>query len=383
VVNFMVGITYFYFFYPFKAVGLTPKTNLILVAAISPFLPFGWRRVVLGLFRMSQLRQRVAFLGEDPHIREIKHDLRKHAHLGYVPVPCRVPAVDLVVADGRWVDEHWERVQGTMARIVRHRVPVLSLQTFYEGLFGKVMVAHAASASWLFGSVLTHARHWYQPVKRLFDLAVGAALLLLAAPLLAIIALLCGMLQGRPVFFGQPRTGRGGRAFKMWKFRTMRVSTAAHAAFDGGVAARRVTRLGTFLRRWRLDELPQLWNVLRGEMSLVGPRPEWTKEVDVLRKRIPHYDLRHFVRPGMTGWAQLNFRATSDPTSSLEKFRYDLYYIQNISLNLDLTILLRTARRLFQRDAGFAPGRQRLMYFAERDVALAANLGSLLSRSRG
>ncbi|MEK7765662.1 MAG: sugar transferase, partial [bacterium] len=135
-------------------------------------------------------------------------------------------------------------------------------------------------------------------------------------------------------------------------------------------------------RRWRLDELPQLWNVLRGEMSLVGPRPEWTKEVEVLRTAIPHYELRHLLRPGMTGWAQLNFRATSDPRDSLEKFRFDLYYLQHLSLNLDLAILLRTARRLAQRDAAVPPGRRRLG-FTERDAALAAHLGALLKRRRG
>ncbi|MEK7766025.1 MAG: sugar transferase, partial [bacterium] len=258
-VNFLAGIAFFYFFYPFKAVGLTPKTHLVLVAAITPVLVFAWRRAVLGAFSMTQLRQRVGFLGAAQHLREIRRDLRRHAWLGYVPVRCRWPGVDLVVADGRWVDRNWERARPMLEEIVRHRVPVLDLPTFYEGLFGKVLLAHAASASWLFGSVLVRTGHWYHPVKRALDLAAGSLLLLLAAPVLAVLGLLCLAVQGGPVFFGQERVGRGGRTFTMWKLRTMREAGGAAGPFGrNGGRTSRVTRLGGFLRRWRLDELPQL-----------------------------------------------------------------------------------------------------------------------------
>ncbi len=113
----------------------------------------------------------------------------------------------------------------------------------------------------------------------------------------------------------------------------------------------RPTRLGAFLRRFRLDEFPQLWNVLRGEMSLVGPRPEWVKEVAVIEKSVPNYHLRHLVPPGITGWAQVYYRATQGLEGSLEKHHYDLYYLKNFSPALDLAILLKTVKRVFLSDA--------------------------------
>jgi len=113
----------------------------------------------------------------------------------------------------------------------------------------------------------------------------------------------------------------------------------------------RITKLGRFLRGARLDEIPQLWNVLKGDMSLVGPRPEWTREVRILERSVPHYHLRHLIKPGVTGWAQINYHATSSLAESIEKLHYDLYYVKNMSLALDLGIILRTFRRVFQKDA--------------------------------
>jgi lipopolysaccharide/colanic/teichoic acid biosynthesis glycosyltransferase len=116
----------------------------------------------------------------------------------------------------------------------------------------------------------------------------------------------------------------------------------------------RITRLGRLLRGARLDEIPQLWNVLKGDMSLVGPRPEWTREVRILESSVPHYHLRHLIKPGVTGWAQINYHATSSKEESVEKLHYDLYYVKNMSLALDLGIILRTFRRIFQKDSVMA-----------------------------
>ncbi|MEK7721495.1 MAG: sugar transferase, partial [Elusimicrobiota bacterium] len=160
---------------------------------------------------------------------------------------------------------------------------------------------------------------------------------------------------GAPVFFVQKRVGHLGRRFIIWKFRTM-VAGASMAGplYKAQSQDSRITKLGRFLRGARLDEIPQLWNVLKGEMSLVGPRPEWVSEVRILERSVPHYHLRHLIKPGATGWAQINYHATSSLAESVEKLHYDLYYVKNMSLALDLGIILRTFRRIFQKDAGMA-----------------------------
>src|SRR5262249_22592989 len=154
-------------------------------------------------------------------------------------------------------------------------------------------------------------------------------------------------------FYGQMRAGYLGKVFVLWKFQTMTPGAENHGPFSSGRAidAPHVTQLGSLLREFRLDELPQLWNVLRGDMSLVGPRPEWIREVEILETAVPTYPLRYLVPPGITGWAQVYYRATSDIQGSVEKHHYDLYYLKNFSLALDFSILLKTFKRVLVGDA--------------------------------
>ena len=184
---------------------------------------------------------------------------------------------------------------------------------------------------------------WNQIVKRAFDIAGSAALLLATSWLFPIIAWLIKREDGGPVFFSQVRTGLDGRSFELFKFRSMRVD----AEGDGEAQwtrtrDSRVTRVGEVLRRTNLDELPQLYNVLRGDMSLVGPRPEQPKFVERFRSRYPAYNVRHRVRAGLTGWAQVN--GLRGDTSIRQRIVHDLYYIENWSLGLDMRILWRTLR---------------------------------------
>jgi exopolysaccharide biosynthesis polyprenyl glycosylphosphotransferase len=189
--------------------------------------------------------------------------------------------------------------------------------------------------------------------KRLFDLSIATALILLTLPLMALVALAIWCDSRGPILHRQERIGWSGRVFALWKFRSMR-----RDAEPGGRpiwAAKgdpRVTRVGRLIRYTRIDELPQLWNVLRGEMSLVGPRPERPFFVDQLSSAIPLYAARHSVKPGITGWAQVNASYGASLDDAREKLRYDLYYIKNRSLILDLRILLSTVRViLFQEGA--------------------------------
>jgi exopolysaccharide biosynthesis polyprenyl glycosylphosphotransferase len=193
---------------------------------------------------------------------------------------------------------------------------------------------------------------WGRILKRIFDLLVSAALLLVLSPVLLLAAACIKLDSPGPVFFSQERLGRGGKPFRMLKFRSMKAGAEAgdRAAGLGVDNDPRQTRVGTFLRRTSIDELPQLLNVFMGEMSLVGPRPERTYFVEQFRDDIPKYLDRHRMKTGMTGWAQVN--GLRGNTSLEERVKFDLYYIENWSMAFDLQILLRTARAVFGRTGG-------------------------------
>jgi lipopolysaccharide/colanic/teichoic acid biosynthesis glycosyltransferase len=174
------------------------------------------------------------------------------------------------------------------------------------------------------------------------DVALAFVLVVATAPVLLLLALLVKLSGGGPAFYAQTRVGHYGRTFRMLKLRTMRVDAENGEARWAQGDDPRQTRLGRILRRTRLDELPQLLNILVGEMSFVGPRPERPEFVATLEKAIPYYAWRHAVRPGLTGWAQINYPYGSSVEDAVRKLEYDLYYIRNFSLGTDLFIVLRT-----------------------------------------
>ncbi|PYJ04586.1 MAG: polyprenyl glycosylphosphotransferase [Verrucomicrobia bacterium] len=183
----------------------------------------------------------------------------------------------------------------------------------------------------------------YHYLKRLFDIVASATALIICAPLFVVIPLLIWSEDGSPVFFRQERVGRDGRRFILFKFRTMRQrSDQASEDIYTREGDRRVTSVGRWLRKLRLDELPQLWNALKGDISLIGPRPEWSKCAERYEQTIPFYHFRHLVKPGITGWAQVNYPYGESDEDAVEKLKYDLYYIRHYSLKLDAMIVLKT-----------------------------------------
>lgn len=180
--------------------------------------------------------------------------------------------------------------------------------------------------------------------KRAFDVTVSLAGLAVFMPLVAAIAIFIKLDSPGPVFYRQVRVGLRAQPYMIWKFRSMFTDAEKGGARWTSVKDPRVSRVGRYLRKWRLDEIPQLINVIRGEMSLVGPRPERPVFVQELRSLIPFYDLRHAVRPGITGWAQTQFRYGASAEDSHVKLQYDLYYVKYLSVRLDLRILLQTIR---------------------------------------
>jgi sugar transferase (PEP-CTERM system associated) len=231
-------------------------------------------------------------------------------------------------------------------------VPVQSLEDFYEKLRGRVPV-DALKGSWLvYGNGFRQG--WLRNVeKRLVDVVVSLVLLTLGLPVMLAAAIAIVIESGFPILYRQERVGRGGRTFKVWKFRSMRQDAEADGKARWAVKGdSRVTRVGRFLRKTRIDEMPQLFNVLMGHMSLVGPRPERPEFVAELAKEIPFYNARHSVKPGVTGWAQVRYCYGASVTDAKKKLEYDLYYVKNHGLFLDILVLVETVRVvLFQEVA--------------------------------
>jgi lipopolysaccharide/colanic/teichoic acid biosynthesis glycosyltransferase len=188
----------------------------------------------------------------------------------------------------------------------------------------------------------------YRAGKRLFDVLASTALVPLALPIILLAGAGIIATMGRPVFFTQPRVGREGRVFRIVKLRTMRPGPREGAGVATATARddNRITALGRWLRRHHIDELPQLWNVLAGDMSLVGPRPEQPKLAETYIRQLPAFAHRQLVRPGVTGWAQVRAGYAADLAETRVKLQYDLFYLENASFLLDLRILARTAWRL-------------------------------------
>ena len=214
----------------------------------------------------------------------------------------------------------------------------------YESITGKVPI-ESIRLSWLLFAPGSHASRLFLFYKRLVSMLISIIGLLVTLPLLPFVALAIRLSSRGQVLYSQCRVGRDGVVFRCYKFRTMRADAEADT---GPTWAKdddpRITRVGKFLRKTRIDEIPQLWNVLRGDMSLVGPRPERPEFVEGLNQEIPYYHLRHSVRPGITGWAQILYKYGSTVEDAREKLRYDLYYIKNASVGLDLLILVHTIK---------------------------------------
>jgi exopolysaccharide biosynthesis polyprenyl glycosylphosphotransferase len=230
-------------------------------------------------------------------------------------------------------------------------VEVTRMPILYEEMTGRVPVHHLES-DWIIRSFVDglHVSGFYELSKRLLDIfgaLVGLLIFAITSPFLSIAVLAD---TGFPVFYSQPRLGKGGLIFKIYKYRSMRQDAEA----DGEAKTTlendpRVTRVGGFLRRTRLDELPQFWNVLRGEMSLVGPRAERPELVAEYQKQVPFYRARLLVKPGLTGWAQINYGYVASVTETAVKIEYDLYYIKHRTFPMDFQIILRTIGTVLRR----------------------------------
>jgi exopolysaccharide biosynthesis polyprenyl glycosylphosphotransferase len=338
-----------------------PPTELLLLAALVAVVSCAYEVVT---HRHFARRQRVLLVCGHDYGAELAIELARHPELPYEIVGvvvdadvtaggyARIGGYDdlpaliererpelIVLAD---VSDHARVVQRLFdAATVPFRV--VDVRHFYEHAFGRVPVENL-TPSWFMSILHLYRRPYSRLTKRAFDLALASVGILVAAPLMAVAAVLVRCSGRGPVLFRQIRIGEGGEPFEIFKFRTMIVQAEQDGvAIWASPSDPRITPAGRFLRRTRMDELPQLFNVVRGDMSIVGPRPERPEFLELLSEEVPFWRRRHLVKPGITGWAQIRCGYTSDAPGAAEKLSYDLYYLKHRSLLLDLAITARTA----------------------------------------
>lgn len=328
-----------------------------------------WRKLFLMVNSLPQLAERAVIFGEGPLATKLLSELRSRAELG-IRVVAQVPeGTDNhggpILANGAEGPEELARCveANRVTRVMiamadrRGKLPIEQLlfmkshgvliqdgSEVYETVTGKVPL-ESLRLGWLVFSEGFHVSRSLLSYKRLMSVLVAAAGMLVFPLLVPLIALAIKLNSPGPIFYRQKRVGRDGKPFFMYKFRTMRCDAEAESGPIWAVENDpRVTGVGRFLRASRLDEIPQLWTVLKGDMSLIGPRPERPEFVERLSREIPHYHLRHTIPPGVTGWAQTRYQYGSSVAESREKLQYDLFYIKNMSPGLDFLILFHSIK---------------------------------------
>jgi len=350
-----------------------PRISETLMAAMLVLPLLLVRTLVSTILNKAPLRRKVVVVGANAGGYEMvdaltQFDGNSYEFLGYFDdepaaatatsngrhkgTPVVLPTGDLLALNERTKIDQVVLANPLQTGPLKHTLSVLHergtqitpMFALYQDLTGRVPVAHLGEHSFVaYPANVKSTARTYQMVKRLGDLLMAFVVLLLTSPLLPFLALGVKLSSPGPVFYKQMRVGRGGRIFKIIKFRSMgQDAESGTGAVWSQNGDSRITRFGKFLRKSRLDELPQLWNVFVGDMSFVGPRPERPEFDEELEREIPFYRARRAVRPGLTGWAQVNYGYGSTMLDTLRKVEYDLYYIKNESPYLDLLILLRT-----------------------------------------
>jgi exopolysaccharide biosynthesis polyprenyl glycosylphosphotransferase len=350
---FLFGLTFFYFNQVLK---ITPKTILLLNIFFSSSLFYFFRRFFYKIF-LSQFKVKIAFLGKSKISLKLVQKIFESPHLGFEFLGFLDKNKDIFLQledlkpDCLVISEDIKKNKKILKQLLKAitlGINFVSPLDLYEKLFHKIPVEDI-NQKWFLENFSEGDKKVYDNIKRIMDIFLAFLFLLLTLPLWLIFAILIKIEDKGAVFYKQKRVGKLGKIFELIKFRSM----IEEAEKDGPRWAekedKRVTKVGKFLRKTHLDELPQLINILKGEISFVGPRPERPEFVKILERKIPYYHLRHIIKPGFTGWAQIRFDYARSIEDSKEKLEYDLYYIKNRSLFLDLGILLKTIQLLFQK----------------------------------
>ena len=337
--------------------------SLLAGLSILTFLLFGWRAAYSWMVRQPYLRERVYVLGTGERARRLVNGLLERTELGIDVVGWtgglegelnRGTVAKHLVEHAREDDVHRvivampdRRGQLPVEELLDLRLAGVTIEeatSWLEKISGRIEVEQL-NPSWLIFAEGFHFGNFWRVTSRFFNFGLALVGMTISLPLLPLIALAVRLDSPGQVLYRQKRVGLGGSIFYCYKFRTMRqdaeADTGATWATDDDP---RITRIGRFLRLTRLDELPQLWCVLKADMNFVGPRPERPEFVEWLSREIPYYGIRHVVRPGITGWAQVQYKYGNTLEDAREKLQYDLFYIKNASIGLDLVVLFQTIK---------------------------------------
>jgi len=345
-VSLIIGLIFFYLIPLFK---ITPKTNLLINGIFFNIFIFGWRRIFYHFFS-SRLLQNLAFLKQNKLVDNLIKEIESQPQLGYRFIKILDPKKSLISQlknekiNNLIIIEDFggqKKLIQKLYKCLPLGITLWDINQAYEKIFFKIPL-ETLDEIWFLRNLKEDEKRIYEKIKRMGDIIFAFLILILTLPFWLIISLLIKLEDGGEIFYKQKRVGKDGRVFWAWKFRSMQGGPEKQLDEKREAEDHRLTKIGSFLRRTHLDELPQLFNILKGDISLVGPRPEKLEFVKILEKKIPHYHLRYIIKPGLTGWAQIKFRYASSIKEFQEKFQYDLYYIKNRSLFLDLGILLKT-----------------------------------------
>lgn len=377
IINALIGFTFFYLS-PEHITSLRPFRVLIFVITFFTFFIIIWRRIFYSLTVNKRLSNRVLFVGLNAESIELMTLIGNNPQWGYVPAAVIAFSGDPQLPESLSPDiARLKEIANLQQTIREHAIqtivlvnqqqgPMLSqylfeslniglsyftFPVFYERLTGRVPVA-SLERDWFLENLLAGDKKFYEVGKRITDVIASILFGVIALPLIPFIALGVKLSSTGSLLFTQVRTGKGGKTFVAMKFRTM----VADAEKNGPQWAQkhdtRITSFGKFLRKTRLDELPQFINILKGDMSFVGPRPERPEFVALLNERIPFYKERLLVQPGLSGWAQINFKYGDSVEDALTKLQYDLFYIKQRSFALDLSIIFKTIATVLRATLG-------------------------------
>lgn len=351
---FVLSIAFFYFL----PLEISPKTNFLIYAIIlwSGFLL--WRRFAFFLFSALQT-SRLIIIGLNEESQILANAIKKNSHLGYrlikiIPAEYGINLIQeikkynvqtLVVAKNPALSPELNKA---LYECLSLKINILDLARAYEIIFQKIPIDYA-DYLWFLENLKEGKKSLYDKTKRIIDLLLACLILFITLPFWVIIPLLIKLDSFGTIIYKQKRIGKEGEIFWLYKFRSMDKDAEKQGALWADENDQRITKIGKLLRKTHLDEIPQLINVIKGDLSLTGPRPERPEFIKELEKQIPHYRLRLLVKPGFTGWAQIKFGYARSIVDSHEKLQYDLYYIKNRSLTLDLQILLKTFQLFFKK----------------------------------
>ena len=350
-----IFLSILYYLLPYKDLTFGRGILLINFILVTTVLQL-WRAIFPIICVKLKIIRQAVILGNDTFAEIIFHEVNKKKYSGFEVIEV-IPVKDNECVQRRV--EFFIRKNITtfiLSKEALKKLPVEYLWKYYLRNFQ--LIDGLSLYEWLTGKVsfedrrVTNIVFMSNPanlyftcfIKRSLDIILSLAILLITLPFQIIVALVVKITSPGPVLYMQERTGLNEKIFTMYKYRTMRADAENQGPQQSQDRDPRITWIGRYLRLTRFDELPQLFNILKGDMSLIGPRPERPYFIDKYKKEIPFYFLRHSVRPGITGWAQINHEYTNDLKGTYEKFKYDMYYIKNFSLNLDFIILTKTIK---------------------------------------